>query len=96
MVFSTNSDLFYTSLQYKSEKSHGLFGLGWKNQEHTVKSDEKKDLPGFGTFRFTCIHLQVGTAGLGLETAAAAAKSAGYDDGLKSCTPAEPLIDLRL
>ena len=26
--------IFY--LQYKSEKSHGLFGLDWKNQEHTV------------------------------------------------------------
>ena len=37
MVFSTNSDLFYTYLQYKSIKSHGFFGLGWKNQEHTVK-----------------------------------------------------------
>ena len=45
MVFSTNSDLFYTYLQYKSfytylqyisEKYHGLSGLGWKNQEHTV------------------------------------------------------------
>ena len=34
--FSTNSDLFYTYLQYKSEKSHGLFSLGWINQEHTV------------------------------------------------------------
>ena len=36
MVFSTNSDLFYIYLQHKSKKSHGLFGLGWKNQEHTV------------------------------------------------------------
>ena len=36
MVFSTNSDLFYIYLQYESEKVHGLFGLGWKNQEHTV------------------------------------------------------------
>ena len=38
MDFSTNSDLFYTYLQYKSEKSHGLFGLGWRNQEHIVSS----------------------------------------------------------
>ena len=36
MVFSTDSDLSYKYLQYKSEKVYGLFGLGWKNQEHTV------------------------------------------------------------
>ena len=36
MSFSTDSDLSYIYLQYKSEKFHGLFGLGWKNQEHTV------------------------------------------------------------
>ena len=36
MVFSTDSDLSYVYLQYESEKVHGLFGLGWKNQEHTV------------------------------------------------------------
>ena len=36
MVFSTDSVLSYIYLQYKSEKTHGLFGLGWKNQEHTV------------------------------------------------------------
>ena len=35
MVFSTDSDLSYIYLQHKSEKVHGLFGLGWKNQEHT-------------------------------------------------------------
>ena len=34
-VFSTDSDLSYIYLQYESEKVHGLFGLGWKNQEHT-------------------------------------------------------------
>ena len=39
MVFSTNSDLFYTYLQYKSKKSHGPFGLGWKYQVQTVQSD---------------------------------------------------------
>ena len=42
MVFSTNSDLFYTYLQYESEKSHGLFGLDWKNQEHTVTRQGQK------------------------------------------------------
>ena len=36
MVFSTDSDLSYVYLQYKSEKVYGLFGFGWKNQEHTV------------------------------------------------------------
>ena len=35
-VFSTNSDFSYIYLKYKSEKVHRLFGLGWKNQEHTV------------------------------------------------------------
>ena len=40
MVFSTDSDLSYVYLQYKSEKVHGLFGLGWKNQEHTVIWDK--------------------------------------------------------
>ena len=34
--FSTDSNLSYIYLQYKSEKVHGLFGLGWKEQEHTV------------------------------------------------------------
>ena len=34
--FSTNSDLFYTYLQYKCVKNNGLFGWDWKNQEHTV------------------------------------------------------------
>ena len=37
MVFSTNSDLFYTNLQYESEKSYGLFGLDWKSQEQGAK-----------------------------------------------------------
>ena len=37
MVFSTDCDLSYVYQQYKSEKVRGLFGLGWKNQEHTVK-----------------------------------------------------------
>ena len=36
MVFPTDSDLSYVYLQYKSEKVYGLFGLGWKNQEHTA------------------------------------------------------------
>ena len=36
MFFSTDSDLSYVYLQYKSEKVHRLFGLGWKKQEHTV------------------------------------------------------------
>ena len=36
MVFSTDSDLSFVYLQYKSEKLHGLFGLGWKNQGHAV------------------------------------------------------------
>ena len=36
MFFSTDYDLSYVYLQDKSEKAHGLFGLGWKNQEHTV------------------------------------------------------------
>jgi len=36
MVFSTDYDLSYVYLQYKSEKVHGLSGLDWKNQEHTV------------------------------------------------------------
>ena len=36
MVSSTDSDLSYVYLQYKSEKVYGLFGLGWKKQEHTV------------------------------------------------------------
>ena len=43
MLFSTNSNLFYTYLQYKSEKSHELFGLGWKNQEHTVGREMSHD-----------------------------------------------------
>ena len=46
MVFSTNSDLFYIYLQYKSEKSHGLSGLGWKSQEHTVIRKKVFVLPG--------------------------------------------------
>ena len=37
--FSTDSDLSYLYLQYKSEKVHGLFDLGWKNQEHFVEGD---------------------------------------------------------
>ena len=41
MVFSTDSDLSYIYLQYKSKKSYGLFGLGWKNQEHTVLLDSR-------------------------------------------------------
>ena len=45
MVFSTDSYLSYTILQYKSEKVHGLFGLGWKNQEHTVRGDVIYGLP---------------------------------------------------
>ena len=36
MVFSTDYDLSYVYVQYKSEEVHGLFGLDWKNQEHTV------------------------------------------------------------
>ena len=36
MVFSTDSDPFYVYLQYKNEKVHGLFGFGWKKQEHTM------------------------------------------------------------
>ena len=47
MVFSTNSDLFYTYLQYKREKSHGLFGLGWKNQEQTVNTNTVKIVETF-------------------------------------------------
>ena len=39
MVFSTDSDLSYIYLQYKSEKVHGLFGLGWKNQGCTVREN---------------------------------------------------------
>ena len=39
MSFSTDSDLSYKYLQYKSEKVHGIFGLGWKNLEHTVTSE---------------------------------------------------------
>ena len=31
-----NSNLYYTYLQYKRKKFHGLFGLGWKKQGHTV------------------------------------------------------------
>ena len=46
MVFSTDSDLSYVYLQYKSEKVHGLFGLGWKNQEHTVIGNRDIE-PGF-------------------------------------------------
>ena len=42
MVFSTDSDLSYTYLQYKNEKFHRLFGLGWKNQEHTVTFNGSK------------------------------------------------------
>ena len=36
MVFSTDSDQSFVYLQCKSEKVHGLFGLGWKKQGHTV------------------------------------------------------------
>ena len=36
MFFSTDSDLSHIYLQYKSEKVHELFALGWKNQEHTL------------------------------------------------------------
>ena len=42
MVFSTDSDLSYIYLQYESEKVHGLFGLGWKNQGHTVSWIQKR------------------------------------------------------
>ena len=42
MVFSTNSGLSYIYLQYESQKVHGLFGLGWKNQEHTVEEVIKR------------------------------------------------------
>ena len=51
MVFSTNSDLCYTYLQNKSEKSHGLFGLGWKNQEHTVNNEIRFKFPIKTIFR---------------------------------------------
>ena len=43
VVFSTDSGLSYVCLQYKSEKVHGLFCLGWKNQEHTVIYQMKID-----------------------------------------------------
>ena len=34
--FSTDSYLLHIYLQYESKKVHGLFGLGWKKQEHTM------------------------------------------------------------
>ena len=36
MVFSTDSELFYIKLHYKSEKVHGTFSWDYKNQGHTV------------------------------------------------------------
>ena len=36
MVFSTDSELFYIKMHYKSEKVHGLFSWGETKQGHTV------------------------------------------------------------
>ena len=36
MVFSTDLELLYVQMYNKSEKVHGFFGWGWKNQRHTV------------------------------------------------------------
>ena len=37
MVISTDYDPSYAYMQYKSEKVHRLFGLGGKNQKHTLR-----------------------------------------------------------
>ena len=51
MVFTTDSDLSYIYWQYKSEKVHGLFGLAWKKQGHTVKCNVKSESKKGPTFK---------------------------------------------